>query len=374
MFVKLNGVKIYEWLKRNKLFLGLIALIFVLHVATYPCIHNLTDETKYLEFSEELCQGNFSYFSEDKFFSTPFYFLTMCVTSPLHGYVPDVAELVTFGISLIMVATWYFSVPKDFDRKKLALLLFSNSLIWIYSFRVMMDIPVAFFLSLGMLHLYLFLERNNKKNYYISFALLTLAIFTKEIALLFVPIFLAYLLIKRDKNWKKWILVLLPLIPYLVYLMATGPEEILWLLGVTSGSVPRDYSYIPYGRLPVILFLGGVFGTGIISVILAWKNYWKEEKIKNFILLTFVSYIVWEGFFSIIMPVNLPRYSIALIPFFSVLISEYANRSKKLLYIYYLTLAWSIITGFLAGYYFHVIEGAIWEDSFKNLIDIIKFW
>lgn len=366
--------KFLENIREHKIFWSIIAFVFILHLITYPCVHNLTDESKYLEFSKNICEGNFDYFDQEKYYSAPFYFLVICATSPLHGYIPDIAELVTFVISLAMVAAWYFSVPKEFDKKKLALLLIANSLIWVYSFRVMMDVPVAFFLSLGILHMYLFIERNDKKNYYIGFVSLVLAIFTKDIALLFAPVLLGYLLLKRDWNWKKWLLLILPLIPYIIYIVLTGPEEILWLFGVVSGEIPRDYSYIPYGGFPVIAFLAGVFAIGGVSVISAWKGYWKETKIKNFVLLSFVCYIVWEGFFTLIMPVNLPRYSIALVPFMCVLISEYANRSKKFLYIYYLTLAWSIATGFVAGYYFHVSEGAIWQDSFKNLIDVIKFW
>jgi len=361
-------------LERKSVFMLLISILVVAHFLTYPTVHNLTDESKYLSISEQLCNGNYTYFESEKSYHTPLFYITLCITSYFHNFTIPGGQIVTLLFLFMTVIGWYLSLPEKFDKRKFTVLLLANSLLWVYSTRVMMDVPVAFFLSLGLFQIFLFIENRKKKNYIISLILLSMALMTKEISILYAPIVYLYLIMKRDFNIKLWILAALPFIPYISYIIFTGPEEILWLLGIVAGTVERDYTYIPYGQLPAFIFISGIFGPGILSIIYMWKRYPKERKIRNLMLFTMVTYIVWEIFFDFVMPINLPRYHATLIPFLTLMISEASDRKTYLMYIYYLTLIYTASTGFLASYYFHIKEGAIWQNTFESFIEAVKFW
>lgn len=351
-------------INKNKIFLVVLFFIFVLHVLTYPSIHNISDEQLYLDISKKVCKLDFSDFSgkAENAVHPILYYGILCLTSPLHNFDLQTAQLVTFGFLIALVIGWYL-ITEDFSqtvRKRFVLLLFANSLLWVYSFRVLIDVPLAFFLSLGAMSLYLFFESGRKKNYYIGAILLSFALLTKESAVLIFPIFLVYLLIRRKLNIKNFILLGIPVIPYAIFRFFTGAQGSQSFFRSIRFLSSYDYSFVPYSYFPTILFMLGIFGLGIVAVVWMWKNYRKME-IKNFLLFTLILYIIWEIFYDAISVVNWPRYHTALIPFLSLIIAEASTKNKNMKYIYLITLIYSILTGFAAAYYFHVNIMEIWK-------------
>jgi hypothetical protein len=357
-----------------------------LHFLTYPSIHHIIDEYTFINASQKICKLNFSDFFGEKteenveFYShnTPMYMIILCLTSPIHGFNVESAEIVSIGFLIALVAGWYYSIPKDWklDRKKVALLIFSNSLLWLYSLRTLKDVPLAFFLSLGIFYLYLYFERKKVKNYYIAFVLLSIALMLKESSILYFPIFFVYFLVNRVYDLKKWVLLILPLIPYLIYTSAQVASGFpVAYLFTSSFRLTTSLAYqenIPYARLPTFVFIIGIFGPGFISLILRWKDlFFIRSQFNSFLKFSLILYIVWELVFDIVLFGNMPRYHTVIIPFLSLIIAESAERSKKFRILFYLTVIYSIATGFLISYYFHVKSLEIWKISPKSFIESI---
>ncbi len=369
---------------KNKKLWSLLIIIFLLQVLTYPSIHHIIDEEIYLDTAKKICNGNFSDFfgfipGRDYTHNTPLYQTILCVTSFAHKFNIERAEIVTYLFFISLIIGWYYSIPKKWkvDRHKFVLLLFANSLLWIYSFRVLLDVPLAFFLSLGIFNLYLFFEHNQKKNYYLGFLFTSLALFTKESAILFLPIFLIYFLFKKEKNVRKWFLLLLPLIPFIVfssfqYLSGFPVFRQFTDVALKSTTTHTYYYLIPYSKLPTGIFMVGVFGPGVVSIILMLKNLHKKSSdVKNFLTFFLIFYIFWEVVFDFLMFANLPRYHTSLIPFITLIISMAADEKKNFKRIYYLTLIYMIITGFLTAYYFHIETVEIWRVSLIEFFNVI---
>lgn len=365
----LTEEKMIKIIRKNRIFFVLLSIIFFLHVLTYPSIHLIFDDYLYLNQSNEICSGNFTSFTENPEARShgPLYPAVLCLTSPMHNFDIYQAQLVNFGFLILIVIGWYyFTRNMKIDRKKMVLLLFANSLLWVYSFRVLIDIPVAFFLSLGMLNAFLFFEKRQNKNYYWSILFLSLSLFTKESSFIFIFLFLIYLLFKKTKDIKKWSLLTLPLIPYLIYQVSIGFQDIWVYKAGLKATTPFEYSYIPYGIFPTILFMLGIFGLGFLSVLWMWKNISKiKGTLKNFLLFSLILYVLTELFYDFVISVNLPRYHTILMPFLTLIISESSRKSKTMNYIYYITLIYLIFTGLFAAYYFHTSELPIWKDVFK---------
>jgi hypothetical protein len=353
-------------------------LIFILHVLTYPSIHHIIDETDYLEAAKRICSFDFSsYFGKttDVYaHNTPLYPLVLCITSPIHNFNLEKAEIITYMFFLALVVAWYYSIPEkwDVDKKKFTLLLFANSLLLVYSFRVLLDVPLGFLLSLGIFNLYLFFEYNQRKNYYLGFIFTSLALFTKESAILFLPIFFIYLLFKKEKNLRKWCLLLAPFIPFAIFTafqyLSGFPIFAEYIdVAFKATTTYTKYYLIPYSKLPAIIFMIGIFGPGIISCFFMIKNInEKKADVKKFLVFFLIFYIFWELVFDFLMFANSPRYHTTLIPFITLIISMAADDKKSLKYIFYLTLIYTLITGFLAAYYFHVQTLEIWKVSLKE--------
>jgi len=365
---------IVKKLKKDKIFWGLICFIFILQLLTYPSIHHIvSDETLYLEVGKGICDGNFTYFvgEAEKPVHTPIFPTLLCLTSSIHNFNLERAEIVNYSFFILMIIVWYFSLPESLkvDKKKFVLLLFANNLLWIYSMRVLTDIPVAFFLSLGILHMYLYFEYSKRRNYYLGVVLLSLGILTKENSLIYLPILSAYLILKGIKNSKKILLLATPLIPYLILLLgqySTGYDVLKpYKLNIQG----FDFSFIPYADLPVFIYMIGAFGVGIASFLVVLKNVKKVRiEFRKFVLFFIIMYLVWELFYAFIITASVPRYHLTLIPFFSLIISETGKMDGWMKRVYYLTLVYILITGFLAAYYFHVSTEAIWKVAFKELI------
>jgi hypothetical protein len=64
----------------------------------------------------------------------------------------------------------------------------------------------------------------------------------------------------------------------------------------------------------------------------------------------------------------------AVVPFFCLLISEAAKEDRKIAWLYWLALLYSVGTGFIAAYYFHVAEAAIWKNTAADFLRAVKFW
>jgi len=377
-------MKIHEIFRSG--FFWLILFIFLLHTVAYPSIHHIIDEYTYLKASEKFCKMDFSDFLGKKteenveFYShnTPMYAIIFCLTSPIHGFDVERAEIVTFGFLIALTAGWYYSIPKDWklDRRKVVLLIFSNSLLWVYGLRALKDVPLAFFLSLGIFHLYLYLENKKIKNYYIAFVLVAIALMLKESAILYIPIFFVYLLIRRDRKLKDWIFLILPVIPYMIFTafqLASGFPVAYLFTSSMKFTTPFTYQQnIPYASLPTILFMAGIFGPGIISVIIRWKDqFFTRSQFNNFLKFSLILYIIWELVFDILLFGNMPRYHTVIIPFLSLIIAEASDRSRTLKILFYLTVAYSVLSGFLISYYFHVKTLEIWMNSPKKIIESI---
>lgn len=343
--------------------IGIVLIItFILHGLTYPSIHHIVDEKIFLDIAKNIHDGNFSDFfgyQEDYTHNTPLYQTILSLASPIHSFNVESAEVVTYLFFLALIIGWYYSIPEGWiDKNKFIVLLFANSLLWVYSFRVLLDIPLAFFLSLGMFNLYLFFEHGKKKNYYLGFILTALALFTKESAIMFLPIFSVYFLFKRV-SMKNWVLLLLPLIPFAVFSIfqyTSGFPVFRQFTDVAFKATTTHtyYSLIPYSKLPTTVFMIGIFGFGIVSLFLAFKNIHKSS-MSNFLAFFLVFYLIWEITFDFLMYANLPRYHTVLMPFITLVIT---NGNKKL---YYLTLFYTLLTGFLASYYFSTETTEIWR-------------
>jgi len=370
---------------QSKFFLAIV-IILALHILTYPSIHHIVDEYTYLGSSSKICELNFSDFFGEKTLeeieyythNTPLYSVIFCLTSPIHNFNVERAGLVIFAFLIATVIGWYYSIPKDWkiDKKKFVLLLLSNSLLWVYCWRALKDVPLAFFLSLGVFHLYLHFERKKIKNYYIAFILLSIALLLKESSILYIPIFFTYFLIKKVHNLKKWALLILPIIPYLVFtlLQYMSGFPVYWLF-TSSFRATSELIYpelIPYARLPTVIFMIGIFGPGFISIVLRWKDsLFRKSEFNDFLKFFLIFYIIWELVFDFVLFGNMPRYHTILMPFLSLIIAESAEKTKNLKILFYLTLVYSIISGFAISYYFHVESLEIWRTSLREIIEKI---
>jgi hypothetical protein len=186
---------------------------------------------------------------------------------------------------------------------------------------------------------------------------------------MFIPILFVYLLLKKNKNILDWGLLILPFIPYGFYQLLIGFKDIWLYARMMEVTGMMNVSYIPYAHFPTIFYTIGVFGLGFISCVLAWKNMSKFDNMKNYFIFSLLIYLIWEIVFDFIASVNLPRYNMTLIPFLALMISENYEKDKKYRYLYYLTLIYSIMTGFIAAYYFHTSSLPIWRNQ---IIDITK--
>jgi hypothetical protein len=369
---------------KNKKFWGLLVVIFLLHILTYPSIHHIIDEKIYLDVAKNICNGNFSDFfgprpKEAYTHNTPLYQAILCFTSFIHGFNVEKAEIITYFFFILLTIGWYYSIPEGWkvDKIKFVLLLFANILLWVYSFRVLLDVPLAFFFSLGVFNLYLFFEYNKKRNYYLGFIFTSLSLLTKESSVLFFPIFFIYFLFKKENNMRKWVLLFLPLIPFAIFSASqylSGFPIFRQFIDVAfKATTTHTYYYlIPYSKLPTIVFMIGIFGPGIISCFFMLKNIrGRESNIKNFLIFFLIFYIIWEVVFDFLMYANLPRYHTALMPFITLIIAMSAEEKNNLKYIFYLTLVYTLIIGFLGAYYFHVETTEIWKVSLKGLFKSI---
>lgn len=365
-------MNLIENFKKNKIFWGLMIFIFILHLLTYPSVHYISDDKIYLDIAARICKLNFSDYTGrvgDRM-HPPLYPTIVCLTSFFHHFDLAKAQLINFVYFIFGLIGWYFSTSflSEDTRKRFILLLFANNLIWIYSFRVLLDISAFIFLSLGLMNAYLFLEYRKKKNYYLTIIFISIGSFTSELTAIFLPIMLVYLLLKKNRNVRDWSFLVLSYIPYLIYQLIVGFKDI-WLFGrVIKATGMLNVAYIPYAHFPTILYMAGVLGPGIISCFLVWKNI-SKFKTKNYITFFLVIYLIWETIFDFLASANLPRYNITLIPFLSLMISDSYDKDKKYRYLYYLALIYCIITGFLAAYYFHLSELPIWKNK---IIDITK--
>lgn len=350
--------------------------IFVLHLITFPSIHHISDEhVRYIPTAKHICNLDFSDFfgpQEMNMHPGPIYQIALCVTSPIHNFNLELAEITAYMFFIAMIIGWYYSIPSSWkvDKKKLVLLLFGNGLLWIYSFRVLIDVPLAFFLSLGMFNLYLFFEKGLKKNRNLGLIFTTLALFTKETAVIYFPILFLYLLFKMEHSVKKWAIIFLPAIPFgifsLLQHLSGFPILDQLFIGLKS-TTTISYSTIPYAHLPTIVFMLGIFGPGLIMlpflIIKNRKLFGKE--IRNYILFFVLLYIVWELFYDFVMYANLPRYHTTLMPFIALIASAMPTK-KSFKYCYYLILIYSIISGFAISYYFHIETAAVWQALVTN--------
>lgn len=362
-------------------FFWALAIIFILHILTYPSVHHIIDEYMYVTLAKHVCNFDFSDFlgknTENYLHNTPLYSIILCSFSFIHNFNVESAEIVTYIFWISLAVGWYYSIPKfwKIDRRKLILLILGNGLLWVYSLRVLIDVPLAFFLSLGMFHLYLFFAYKKIKNYYISLLLLSLALLTKEGAILFFPVFIIYLLLKKEINIKNLCMLLLPLLPialFTIYQYSSGfPVFDILLYNLKSTStLAQGYEKIPYSMLPTIVFIIGIFGPGIISCIWAWKNLKKNKVIRDFLIFSLILYIIWEINYDFIAFANMPRYHTTLIPFLSLIIVDASEKNKKLNKIYYLTLIYTLAIGFFGSYYFHTQTLEIWKVSLKDILKV----
>jgi hypothetical protein len=222
-----------------------------------------------------------------------------------------------------------------------------------------------------MFNLYLFFEKKSKKNFYWGILFTSLSILTKEVAILYLPIFLIYLLLKGERSLKKYIILFLPLIPFSIYTLfqyITGFPILLeplvdMKLNLLGLKEELAYLTVPYAHLPTIVFIIGIFSPLIIVLIFLICKEWKslENGIKSFILFFLLFYLLWELAFDFISIASLPRFHTTLMPFFVLIISAMPMEKKRFRYIYYLILFYSLVTGFMAAYYFHIETEAIWN-------------
>jgi len=371
-------------LKSNRCFYGLLIFILVLQALTYPSIHHITsDEGRYMDESKHICNGDFSDFFgyQNRSRHTPLYNIIICATSPIHGFNLERAEITTYAFFILTAIGWYFTIPNHWkvDKKKFVIFILSNSLLWIYSFRILLDIPLVFFLSLGMFNLYLFFKEKSKKNCYLGILLTSLACLTKgTYAIIYFPIFFIYLLLKKEKDIKNYIILFIPLIPFVVYTLAqysTGFPIFMEPLQDIKFMTDITYSTIPYAHLPTIVFIIGIFSPLIILLAILIKKEWNNlgDDIKEFILFFLIFYLISEFSFDFMAFANTPRYHSTLMPFFVLIISAMPMEKRSFRYIYYLILLWGLVTGFFIAYYFHIETEAIWKmPMMKYFSAIIK--
>jgi len=191
-----------------------VIVIAALYISMYPSIYHISDERWWLDVGEQTCKGNYSYYVSSELYDktndptlqrihTPVYYLSLCLTSPIHNFDINLAEITTFFYLLLLIfGWWYFSKDflQDTVRKRFIILFVATNLIWIYTFRVLLDVPLAAFLSLGLLCSFLFIEKKNKKYFYFGILFLSLALMTKINAIIFLPVIFVYLLIRKSTS------------------------------------------------------------------------------------------------------------------------------------------------------------------------------
>ena len=350
----------------TRTFAAAVLLLFVLHLLTFPSVHLIVDDYLYIDQAKEICAGNFTQWTESEARGHgPLYPAVLCATSSFHGFDVYNAQLVSFVFLLLSIGVWAYLLKgfENIDIKKFSLLFFANSLWWVYSFRTLMDSTIGFFLSVGLLAGFLYFEKKKNLYFMLSAVCTALALFVKEGAVIFAPVLLVYLLYKKSRDIKDYLLVALPFVPFFLYQCLTGFHDVNAFLVGAKATTTQSFEYIPYGNLPTLAFLAGILGLGLLSCIVMWKSM-KEEKralFKDFLLFSLVLVVLNELLYDFVTAVNLPWYHMMLIPFLALIISESSKRSKWLRYLFYMTLAWSIITGFSAAYYFHTNDIAIWK-------------
>ena len=381
IFVNLGYLK--KQFTANKLILYAI-IILVMYIATYPTIYHISDEAWWLDVGRQICQGNYSYYDASLLYDKthdatlqrihgPIYYLSLCLTSPLHNFNITLTEVTTFFYLLLMVAGWwYFArdlVGQDAVRRRFILLLLATNLLWIYTFRVLLDVPLAALLSLGLLCAFLFVEKRNKKYFYFGLLFLAAAMLTKVNAIIFFPVLFLYLFVRKKlKDVKNWLLLVLPLLPFLVYsaYRYSMGFDAFYMLRRGLGESGITLSFVPYAHLPIILYMVGVYGLGIVSCVWLWKNMRAKKfaGVKNFLVFSLVLYLMWEVMYDFVVAASVPRFHLTLIPFFAMMIAVSSVESKTLKWLFYLALLFTLVSGVVVMYSLHTQTTIFWRNLF----------
>ncbi len=149
---------------------------------------------------------------------------------------------ILFGaLSIILV----YLIAKEIFNKKAALM--SAIILTISSYSLIMtvgqmDIPMAFFAFLGIYFLILFLKTDKQKFFILTWVSLGLAIMIKQIALLFIPAFVLFLLYYNKKTHGTFRLKQIIYAAIIIILMVTPVLTYNYLLYKDKGLVDMQFS------------------------------------------------------------------------------------------------------------------------------------
>tara|TARA_Y100000310_G_scaffold336995_1_gene422954 strand:- start:12861 stop:14411 length:1551 start_codon:yes stop_codon:yes gene_type:complete len=306
-------------------------------------------------------------------------------------------RLIPFLSSIISVVLVYF-IGKDLYDKKVGLTsAFMLTVFWsflFFSFRMLVDVPVA---MLWLLSLFLFIrgyEHGQKKCLWLCIPVMVLAFLMKFTGALLAPILVVYLFIVyrlkplKDKNlWISIGLGVLTVLPFLWYQFSRFGHPLAFYVKAIGGRAPSprsmwqtfiDYIKVTFPHIEtafLILFIIGfiiLLFELIIGFDLLWKKRDKNLKANLLLLLTFLVpflYIVSLGYGRYIEE----RYLFIMYPFMFIIaakglfdLSKYIRKHSKVM-------ATLVIIAFLAvGFYQNVEHGDKLIRSKENSFGQVK--
>ena len=327
----------------------------ILMAAGFLCFANLgshpiyiLDEAKNAEAAREMfVNGNWivpTFNGELRTDKPPLHYWFMMLAYKLFGVDAFAARFFSalFGV-LTIISTYHFT--KKFINKRIAAItvfLLCSAIFFMQEFHLAVPDPyLIFFLSFGLFTFYDFYKFGKKSSGLLFYISIGLAVLAKGPVAIALPglIILIFLLMKKEFNWNS-IKKINPFLGGILTLAICFPY-FYWVHQATDGAFTEGFflqhniqrfsgEMEGHGGLPFVTWAFVLLGLLPYSffIIQGFIQGWKQRKINDFILFSFVVATVFVVFFSVSMT-KLPNYPMPSYPFIGILISVYLNEILK---------------------------------------------
>lgn len=243
-----------------------------------------------------------------------------------------------FGV-LTIISTYHFT--KKFISKKLGLItvfIFCSAIFFIQEFHLAVPDPyLIFFISFSLFNFFDYYIDRKKINLLLFYVALGLGVLAKGPVAVALPglIVFIFLILKKDFKFKT-ITSLHPLVGVMVTVAVCLPWYMM-VHNATNGAFTKGFfldhnikrfsgGMEGHGGLPFVTWAFVLLGLLPYSFFIfqGFVHSWKERKSNDFVLFSFLTSVVFIGFFSI-SGTKLPNYPMPSYPFIAVLIGVYIN-------------------------------------------------
>lgn len=325
--------------------------ILILIAGIFLCFINLgghpiyiLDEAKNAEAAREMFVNNNwivpTFNGELRTDKPPLHYWFMMISYKLFGVNAFAARFFSafFGV-LTILSTFHFT--KKFTTRKLGLItafVLCSAIFFVQEFHLAVPDPfLIFFVSFALFNFYDFYLNRKKQHWLLFYLSLGLGILAKGPVAIVLPglIILIFLLMKKDFNLNT-IKRINPFLGGLLSLVISTPWFYL-VHQATNGAYTEGFflqhnlqrfsgEMEGHGGLPFVTWAFVLLGLLPYSffIVQGFIQGWKQRKINDFVLFSFIVSSVFVIFFSISMT-KLPNYPMPSYPFIAVLIAVYLN-------------------------------------------------